>query len=250
MYMTTQGPVRMVASLVGRLSSSAGRRICAFLATAVLLDSAGTVLAQDIGTTKPEPTFSAHMGHGRLVIDRLKGGEPIVMEPKTWFHWPGAPTFVIRGGRTPRGLWLVGPGHIVVRDGITKDSPVIGRVEPSWDDQAIRLTLYPAEGPPIQSDVFGRLGVGAGRSVLTRLAVDSLEIGGTYNAVLRAPDGAEVGWLSVSIGGRPGYVTSQGNLPASVDEVLAAATVQALGSEVDYIFDHVRGVSRPPQDRP
>jgi len=95
---------------------------------------------------------------------------------------------------------------------------VIGRVEPSWDNNAIRLTLHPADGPPIQSDVFQRVGTGTGRSVLTRLVDISPEVSGTYQAAMRTPDGAEVGWRRVTIGGRPGSIMWQGHLPPSVDE--------------------------------
>jgi hypothetical protein len=242
-------PGWMPAAVV-ECSSLAVRTVCALLATVVVFGSSGVVAqAQRLATTAPETTFSAHAIHGGLAIDHMTGGEPTVLEPKGWFHWRGDPTLVMRGGRHPLGLWLVATGHVVVRDGITEDSPVIGRVEPSWDNNAIRLTLHPADGPPIQSDVFQRVGTGTGRSVLTRLVDISPEVSGTYQAAMRTSDGAEVGWLRVTIGGRPGSFLWQGDLPASVDEGLAAATAQALGSEVNFILDHVRGVSQPPERR-
>src|SRR5262245_32128696 len=151
-------------------------------------------------------------------------GEPTLLEPTGWGHRPGDPTLGMRGGPPPPGFWLVWTGHVVVRDGTTEDSPVIARVEPSWDNNAIRLTLRPADGPPIQSDVFERVGVGAAYSMLTRLANSSTEVPGTYQAAMRTSDGAEVGWLRVTVGGRPGSILWQGDLPASIDEVLAAAT--------------------------
>jgi hypothetical protein len=226
------------------------RTVCALLATVVLFGSSGVVAqAERLATTEPETTFTAHAIHGGLAIDHMTGGQPTMLEPQGWFHWPGDPTLVMPGGRHPVGLWLVETGHVVVRDGTTENSPVIGRVEPSWDDNAIRLTLRPADGPPIQSDVFQRVGTGTGRSVLTRLVDISPEVAGTYQAAMRTPDGAEVGWLRVSVGGRPGSIVWQGDLPASVDEGLAAATAQALRSEVEFILDHARGVSQPPERR-
>jgi hypothetical protein len=241
----------MPAAAVECSSSLVAHMICTLLATIVLFGSGDVVAqAQRLAATEPEPTFSAHAIHGGLVIDHMTGGEPAVLEPKGWVHWPGDPILVMPGGRHPLGLWLVETGHVVVRDGIMEDSPVIGRVEPSWDENAIRLTLHPADGPPIQSDVFHRVSTGTGRSVLTRLVDVSSEVSGTYQAAMRTPDGAEVGWLRVSVGGRAGSIVWQGDLPASVDEGLAAATAEALRSEVDFIFGHALGVTRPPEERP
>jgi len=218
-------PSRMPAAVVECSSALAVRTVCALLATVVLFGSTGVAAqAQRLATTDPEPTFTAHAIHGGVAIDHMTGGEPTVLEPTGWVHWPGDPTLVMRGGRHPLGLWLVETGHVVVRDGTTEDSPVIARVEPSWDNNAIRLTLRPADGPPIQSDVFERVGVGAAYSMLTRLANSSTEVPGTYQAAMRTSDGAEVGWLRVTVGGRPGSILWQGDLPASIDEVLAAAT--------------------------
>jgi len=71
--------------------------------------------------TEPETTFTAHAIHGGLAIDHMTGGQPTMLEPQGWFHWPGDPTLVMPGGLHPLGLWTVETGHVVVRDGITQE---------------------------------------------------------------------------------------------------------------------------------
>jgi hypothetical protein len=196
-------------------------------------------------------TFSAHQTHDGLVIDHMRGGEPAVFAPEGWFRLPGEPILVMRDASGQHaGLWLVETGSIVVRDGPTKDARVTGRVEPSWDDEAIRLSLEPVGGVPLRSDVFRRIDLGPGPSALSRSTDDSLQVLGTYEAILRDPDGKDVGWMRVEITNRgPTLVSYHAALPAGVDESLAAAAAQALGSEVDYIENHVRGTWRAPERR-
>lgn len=208
------------------------------------------------GEVSPVPgdglaTFSAHETHDGLAIDRMRGGEPAVFAPERWFRMPGDPILVRQDGSGQHaGLWLVETGSVIVRDGPTKDARLIGRVEPSWDDQAIRLSLEPAGGPPLKSDVFRRIDLDAGLSALSRNADDSLQVLGTYQASLRDPDGKDVGWMRVDITNRgDALVSYHAALPAGVDERLAAAAAQALGSEVDYIQNHVRGTWRAPERR-
>lgn len=199
----------------------------------------------------PETTFAAHAIHGGLQIDRMQGGEPTVLKPQGWFRWPGEPILVMRTDVGHElGLWLVETGSVVVRDGVTKDAPVIGRVEPSWDDEAIRLTIWPATGPPIRGDVFTRTDPGAGPSVLARWAADEVQVQGAYDADFHGADGRTVGWLGVDIGyHQSAFVMYEGYLPREVDEGLAAATAVALGSEIDWVLDHTQRVYDAPEDR-
>jgi len=62
--------------------------------------------------------------------------------------------------------------------------------------------------------------------------------------------GRQVGWLRLRVGGNDAHVVCEGALPPDVDEAMTAATLLALASEVDWIENHVRGVSRPPVERP
>ena len=219
--------------------------------TLVLLVWSRPAQAERFLLARPETTFAAHAIHAGLQIDRMRGGEPTVLKPSGWFRWPGEPILVMRtDGQHEIGLWLVETGSVVVRDGVTEDAPVIGRVEPRWDDEAIRLTLWPRTGPPIRGDVFAHTDPGASPSVLARWAADEVQVQGAYDADFHGPDGRTVGWLGVDIGyHQAAFVMYEGYLPPEVDEGLAAATAVALGSEIDWILDHTQRVYDAPEER-
>ena len=106
-------------------------------------------------------------------------------------------------------------------------------------------------GAPLETDVFARVASQDGASTLSRLDVLSIDLRGTYQAALRGADGVAVGWLRVSVGTSDrGHVIYTAVLPRAVDESLAAATAAALSTEVDWIEQHVHGVSRKPMQRP
>jgi hypothetical protein len=44
----------------------------------------------------------------------------------------------------------------VVRSGTSENAPEIGRIVPSWDDEALRLTIEPASSAAIRTDVFAK----------------------------------------------------------------------------------------------
>lgn len=225
------------------------RRTLAVL-LALTLSASSRVHAERYLLTRPETTFVAHEVHAGLAIDKMRDGEPTVLRPKGWFRWPGEPILVMHDGQHDVGLWLVETGSVVVRDGVTKDAPVIGRVEPSWDDGAIRLTLWPRTGPPIRGDVFVRTDPGAGPSALARWAADEVQVQGAYDADFHAANGSTVGWLGVDIGyHQAAFVMYEGYLPPEVDEALAAATAVALDSEIDWILAHTQRVYDAPEDR-
>src|SRR4029077_94706 len=110
---------------------------------------------------------------------------------------PGDPTFVYHaGGVTVAGVWLSGPDAAVVRSGTRQDSPPIGRIVPSWEDDALRLTMEPAGGAAFRTDVCARE-AGAHSTPLNRGISTREALEGTYRATLRSPDGKDAGWLSV-----------------------------------------------------
>jgi hypothetical protein len=199
----------------------------------------------------PDAGFVAHETRAGVVIDRMAGGEPAVVVTKNPWPWGDAPTFVLReGGAVAAGLWLTSPATVIVRAGADPGAPPAGRVEPSWEDGgAIRLTLRPPGGPPLHTGAFARQDGGAGPSELTRLAQDSLDLQGIYEAPLLAADGARVGWLRVALARRSPRPVFEGVFPPAVDERLAAAAVEALDSEIGWIDNHVRGVTLAPEDR-
>src|SRR5438128_9532456 len=146
----------------------------------------------------PVVDFAAHVEHDRIVVDRLPDGSRGIVEAPGWFRWGGAPTFVLtRDGQTVAGLWLTAPATVQVRASRSRTAPVRATIEPSWDDNAIRLAIRPPDGPSLRTDAFQRTAMGGGPSVLTRNAQTSIDVRGTYRAAVRDASGAEAGWLRV-----------------------------------------------------
>src|SRR5437763_10194479 len=188
----------------------------------------------------PVVDFAAHIEHDRIVVDRLPDGNRGVVEAPGWFRWGGAPTFVLtRDGQTVAGLWLTAPATVRVRGGRSPMSPIVTDVDPSWDDNAISLTLRPAGGALLRTSTFERTVTGGGPPVLSRIAQTSVDVRGTYRAVVRNAQGGEVGWLRVKISP---YQESpriyDGVLPSDVAPGTAAAIAVALCSEIDWIENH------------
>ncbi len=212
---------------------------------------AGCVLPHEApATIDPTVTFAAHESHGGIVIDRMQGGQPAVLVPRSsWRFWSGPVYLLDEGGVTGGALAVTSPAHVVVRPDLRADAPVIDRVEPDWENGAVRLTLEPASGPALRTDVFARTSGGAGPSALSRQAQLSLDVPGTYEAAIHSPDGHPAGWIRVSIDGRNGPARYEAVLPPSVDEPLAAAAVQALSSEIAFIESTTPGVTRKSEER-
>ena len=211
----------------------------------------GCVVAAEPIPVPPGPTFAAHTVHGGLVVDRMQNGDTGVAEPEGGWSALTNPQFDVHFNGAGGDRRLVGTGPIVVHRGTSDEGPVSGRVEPSWDDQAIRLTLRPASGPPLTSDIFTRIDAGGGQEELTRSAQDSIDLRGSYQAALRDPSGKEVGWLRIHVASwAPTMATCEGLLPPTIGEGMAVAAAETLGTEVDWIGNNVRGASRPPERRP
>jgi len=192
------------------------------------------------------PTFAAHEVHGGLVVDRMDGHEPAVATAPSWLRMPGQPTLVVKdGNKEEAALWLTAPAEVIVRKAASTSAPLDGRVKPSWENESIRLTIQPANGPPLKSDIFTREDVEAGPRELTRRTDLSTDVQGSYLALLRTPDGKPVGWLRVRVsahGGSP--VRYEAVLPPQVDEGLAVASAEALDSEIDWIRNQAYGAHR------
>jgi hypothetical protein len=194
----------------------------------------------------PDPgvTFAAHRVHGGLMIDEMRGGEAGFLGPASWLRLPGEPAYVMTmSASRGEGLWLEGTGDVVVRRTRSRDSAVVGAIEPSWENNAIRIALERTGRPTLRTDLFAREDIGAGMSVLGRIAQLSIEVPGVYRATLRDSEGRPVGWLRVSIGlHQPSPEMYEAVLPPDVDEGLAAASAAALSSEIDWIEDHTYDV--------
>ena len=125
-----------------------------------------------------------------------------------------------------------------------------GSVEPSWEDNAIRLTLRSGD-VVYRSDLFARTVVGGGPPQLSRTAQTVLEVRGTYRAALRDAKGAEKGWLRVKI---TSYSQAariyDGVVPPELGPGVAAAVAVALDSEIDWIESHAIDVYRGAEGGP
>lgn len=215
----------------------------------------GTLLACTAcaGEVRPVPvppgiTFAAHEAHRGLVIDRTPDGATALAAPIRGRSWTEAATVLDGGEDAGAELHTTSPARVEVTGAPSGEG---GRVEPTWRNDAIRLTIRPTRGPVIQSGVFHRLDHGAGPSELTRLAQDSIDVRGAYQAMLRDPNGRSVGWMGVIVGeDQPGHAAYQAVFPGNVDAALAAAATQALGSEIAWIEAHVHDVYRAPENAP
>ena len=181
-------------------------------------------------------TFSAKLTHRGLVTDAGDGTTSALVR-QGWLQHRDGPTFAYRtGGQTVAGVWTDGGAAAVVRSGTSVAAPVIGRVIPSWDDGALRLSIQPAGGAAIRTDVFRQpdRGPTLARDILTRA-----ELEGTYRAILRTDGGRKDGWLTVHIDPE-GATRFEGDLPATIPPALAAAA--AVNDEIGTIYENVADV--------
>jgi hypothetical protein len=187
-----------------------------------------------------DATFAAHQVHDGFQIDKLPGGGTGVVESAHWLNWSRSPRLRVRSEGTPLGdLWLIGPGHVEVRD---RGALGTGGVEPAWEDGAIRLTFRPAAGPPLRSGPFERIG-GSGYSVLSRNAQTLLDVYGTYRADILDANNRRVGWWEVHIADPFEPRRFEAVVP-DVSPVMEAGVTLALDSEIDWIEDHALDVYR------
>jgi hypothetical protein len=192
------------------------------------------------GTSSASP-FSAELTHRGLVTGQ--NGTMGMLVPRGLFRRPGDPMFVYKSdGRTIAGVWSYGPDAAIVRSGTSESAPVIGRIVPSWDGDALRISIEPASGPTITTDVFGREGSGPDVP-LSRTISSRGQLQGTYRATLRSNGSGKAGWLSVSVDPE-GATRFDGDLPPAISPALAAAAVQAIDTEVYSVRQDLTDVYR------
>lgn len=212
-------------------------------AVAFALTTAGCAIAVTRIPPDPGVTFAAHAVHAGLMVDEMQGGTPTLLRPPSWITLFGGPKLVVRDGpERGEALWLKGPGRATVRRGLTRECPLVGRIEPSWDNNSIQLAIEPANGPSLKTGVFRRAGFGGGLATLNRLAQLTIDVTGTYRATVRDSAGRAVGWLQVAVGPDQAPEIYEGVLPPEVDEGLAAASAAALSEEIDWIEAHAYDV--------
>ncbi len=210
----------------------------------------GCVVAAKPIPVPPGLTFAAHTVHGGLVVDRMQNGDTGVAEPEGGWSSLTNPEFDVHFNGANGDRRLVGTGPIVIHRGTSDEGPVSGRVEPSWDDQAIRLTLRPANGPPLTSDVFTRIDGGAGMEELTR----TRSTRSTCEEPTRRRCGIPRDGRRLASHPRrpwsPTYGDREGVLPPTIGEGMAVAAAETLGTEVDWIGNNVRGTRARPNGAP
>jgi hypothetical protein len=182
----------------------------------------------------------ARRTHGGLAIDL--SGSAGTLVANGWLRRSGEPEYVYRtGGRIVAGIWTTGPDAAVVRSGVTETAPVIGRIVPSWNDNALSLAIEPAASDPVRTGAFEREN-GAGLSTLSRNASTREDLEGSYRAGLRTAKVGDAGWLTVDVDPEGG-TRFRGDLPRTIPPALAAAAAAAVDGEVDRIYGDVDDVS-------
>jgi hypothetical protein len=205
------------------------------IAGPVIACSLAAVLASSAGAS----TFSARETRRGLMVAQA-GGSTGKLVASAWFRHAGDPTYVYRDGEgVVAGVWDTGPDAAVVRKGTTEDAPVVGRIVPTWKDNALELSIEPTDGPAIRTTVFERPS-GGGRLERGKSTREGLE--GTYRATVRAGDGKDVGWMSVDIDPEGG-TRFAGDLPSTIPPPLAAAAAAAVDAEVASIYGNVVDVN-------
>jgi hypothetical protein len=188
----------------------------------------------------PGATFAAHQVHNGFVIDRIPDGGAGVIEPAGWVNW-GSPQFRVRvEGVTLADLSLMAPARVEVRE---SNAPGAGRVEPAWDDGAVRLTVRSTTGALLQFGVFERIGGGGGYSALSRNAQTLLDVQGTYRSMVVDGDAHPVGWWQLRIA-EPFRPRVFEGAVAELSPALAGALTLALNSEIDWVENHTLDVFR------
>ena len=187
-------------------------------------------------------TFVAHRVHGGFAIDRLDAGTGEIRSVARLGST--GPTFEVRGDDGSRAaLWVAAPATVTARPSAVPTTPPAVTIEPSWDAQAIRLTIRSPDGAWYRTDVLARVDGRSGSPVFRRGVDTTLDARGTFRADLRDPSGAAAGWIEVRVPSPDEPRLFQGVLPPSAPIIGAALTV-ALDSEIDWIEDHALDVYR------
>src|SRR5262249_36699032 len=128
------------------------------LATLALVVLPGCVHLNAPVPIEPGTNFTAHAEErNTFALDRLPDGRTGTVEAASWFNLGrSSPTYIVTAGHQPvAALWLTAPATVQVRADRSSSAPVVGSIEPSWEDNTIRLALRSGEAV-FQGDVFQR----------------------------------------------------------------------------------------------
>jgi hypothetical protein len=198
-----------------------------------------TRLGVAMGIDPPEidkkATFAAYRTSEGFAIARIDDGRTGSIDA-AGFSWL-TPTFRVTVAGTDVGevrLESTAEARVRLPDGASG-----GSVDPSWDDQTLRLTIRPATGVPLHTRNFRAAEASSGWTILSRNMQASLDLRGTYRADLRDPDNHVVGWLQVRVWEPSGRRVYEAVFPQGFPPVDMAAAAVALDSEVQWIRRHV-----------
>jgi len=193
------------------------------------------------GSLDPDATFALHAVHGGYAIDRSLGGGGGVVTAVS--RGLGASRFVVRDddGHAVAVIELVAPAATRVG---TPAGSFVAVVDPSWDDQMVRLAVRIDDGAVVRSGIFTRVDGNAGASAIRRSVPASVDVRGTFRSELRDPGGHVVGWLQVRSWPPSSPRLFQGALPRGLPVAVGPALAVALASELDWIDDHTLDVYR------
>src|SRR5262245_24799001 len=96
----------------------------------------------------PGARFAAYRVHNGFTLDRLPEGGTAELRPASWLRLGGDPTFVFETAGTRHGIWMESSSRVVARAGTAPDAAPVGEATATWDDNAIQLTLAPANEKP------------------------------------------------------------------------------------------------------
>lgn len=199
-----------------------------------LITSAGCSLLSHDRAQESDATFAAHAASSGLVIDRMEGGQSGLLKLSTTPF--GGPQFVLYSGGVPTAALWVSGADTVVRSAPDAAAPAIGRVNASWDERAIRLTLKPEGDGSFSTSVFKRIEGGASPAALGQPADSTLDLRGIYRAELLDGAGQPAGWMRVQFThGWSAHRVYEGVLPAALNGPLAVAAVARLDAELTAV---------------
>ena len=199
-----------------------------------LITSAGCSLMSRAAPGDSSATFAAHVASRGLVIDQMEGGQPGVLELSATPS--SGPQFVLYSGGVPTAALWVSGADTVVRAAPDSAAPAIGRVDASWDERAIRLTLTPEGDGVFSTSAFKRIEGGASPAALGQPAGSTLDLRGVYRAELLDGTGQPAGWIRVQFAhGWSAHRIYEGVLPAALNGPLAVAAVARLDAELTAV---------------
>jgi len=222
-------------------STALGRGVLSLILGGTVIFSAPRLNAIPVD---PGVDFAAHAAHRGLVVDKMPGASAAVLVPAGRQSWKGGPQFLLQAdGKTIAAVWFPERDKMIVRGTADPQAPLIGEVDAAWKDEAIRLTLKPAEGASFQTSAFDRIDGRVKTAELGPQTYTRLGVRGVYRAELRDPQGGQAGWLRVQISPhQAARHIYDGVLPASLNGPLATAAVALLDSDVRHIENNAVNV--------